>query len=777
MLSRRIARASPFRLATALPARPLPAIQLRTYIPDSMTGQGGVLERKYPKSDYAGLSEAQDPEMNGGYVNPPRIKRQFRDPHGDWWDKQERRNYGEPVHEDHDMMGMFTPYEYTWVKPGKGLLQIGAFITAVFTLAYGISLVYPDRRSYPREFEGGLVKELGGAGAPRRALLSNLPNTSTAFPGTRPSTMRYEDWDVILFPAGRDSKVPFKEFKVGCHVVPDVELSHIYGSMGMPVMTCFVPSLAAGAPFQISIHSWKNPEISQFTRTYSKHADLVKFEARIMLDGRMVASTAFDRKVNGPHLITSTFEFTKTGELERLKFPYFRRELLFQSHWNPGDDIGRIKIVISEGFPRDSLSVPIERVKNVVTFSFQHAPLETLESTGIAWPNPTMWRRPPYAPSMPVPTFHPADGPDSHAHSPRRRSLLLRNSKSQGFPAPMVTGNIFEPAPQATTGFGGNPVLQVPYLPRNNTGSGSSLSYPDPFTESAAYMEWINSVTNAQSSDSVGGKTPWPVNMRSSRKQSSSDTNMPDFVHSHVGDPMHISGPSLEDDPMSLKVPTNTPTAGPLDEHQSVQYPVCSHSMGLPPDLATSLTHSLLNQPFPLPIQPHNIPLPSSEVKSRKENRQLAVGESNALSGLSTPHIDHVEDRKFSQSGFNLGSVESGHVLAGPSENAECASPANLQSATRTNSVSRNGTAADFGSNITNFSAGPLNNMGDTTGNTLNLGFGSNSNNNNTSGSGMKRTRTFTPVSAKVIDEEDEPRRASPHVRIAGFGADMINDA
>lgn len=31
--------------------------------------------------------------------------------------------------------------------------------------------------------------------------------------------MRYEDWDILLFP--RDCKVPFKEFKVACHVVHD----------------------------------------------------------------------------------------------------------------------------------------------------------------------------------------------------------------------------------------------------------------------------------------------------------------------------------------------------------------------------------------------------------------------------------------------------------------------------------------------------------------------------------------------------------------------------
>lgn len=66
---------------------------------------------------------------------------------------------------------------------------------------------------------------------------------------------------------------------------------------------------------------------------------------------------------------------TKQGELEQLQFPSFRRELLFQNHWSPSDDLGRIKVLISEGFPRDSPSNPIERVKNVVAFAFQHAPL------------------------------------------------------------------------------------------------------------------------------------------------------------------------------------------------------------------------------------------------------------------------------------------------------------------------------------------------------------------------------------------------------------------
>ena len=108
-------------------------------------------------------------------MQPARVKRQFRDPYGDWWDKQERRNYNEPVHEDYDQLGMFTPYEYTWTTPGKGLAQIGAFIATFLSVCYIVKLTYPDRVTVPREFEDGLEKELGGPGAVRVSFFSCFP--------------------------------------------------------------------------------------------------------------------------------------------------------------------------------------------------------------------------------------------------------------------------------------------------------------------------------------------------------------------------------------------------------------------------------------------------------------------------------------------------------------------------------------------------------------------------------------------------------------------------
>lgn len=68
-------------------------------------------------------------------------------------------------------------------------------------------------------------------------------------------------------------------------------------------------------------------------------------------------------------------DLDKNGDFEKLKFPGFHKEVLSQSYWSAGDDLGRIKIVLAEGFGRDNLSYPFDRIKNIAAFSFQHAPL------------------------------------------------------------------------------------------------------------------------------------------------------------------------------------------------------------------------------------------------------------------------------------------------------------------------------------------------------------------------------------------------------------------
>jgi hypothetical protein len=51
--------------------------------------------------------------------------------------------------------------------------------------------------------------------------------------------------------------------------------------------------------------------------------------------------------------------------------------MLTQSYWNAGENIGRVKVTIAEGFVHGRNDSPFMRTKNIVTFSFQHAPQGT----------------------------------------------------------------------------------------------------------------------------------------------------------------------------------------------------------------------------------------------------------------------------------------------------------------------------------------------------------------------------------------------------------------
>ena len=108
-----------------------------------------------------------DRGQNGGYINPPAELRSKRDPHADWWDKQERRNYGEPVHEDNDILGALSLHDYDHFTPGWGGVLLGTFVVTVLGLCGVVSLIYPDRISVPKQYAGGLEAELGGSRAVR----------------------------------------------------------------------------------------------------------------------------------------------------------------------------------------------------------------------------------------------------------------------------------------------------------------------------------------------------------------------------------------------------------------------------------------------------------------------------------------------------------------------------------------------------------------------------------------------------------------------------------
>ena len=104
-----------------------------------------------------------DPNMNGGYPDLPRVKRQHRDPYGDWWDTQDRRNFGEPVHEDNDILGIFATEDYTWTSAGWGAVLMGTFVATFLGVCTVVYYTYPDTPAVPRRFPGGLDRELGGS--------------------------------------------------------------------------------------------------------------------------------------------------------------------------------------------------------------------------------------------------------------------------------------------------------------------------------------------------------------------------------------------------------------------------------------------------------------------------------------------------------------------------------------------------------------------------------------------------------------------------------------
>ncbi len=175
-----------------------------------------------------------------------------------------------------------------------------------------------------------------------------------------------------------------------------------------------------------------------------------------------------------------------------------------------------------------------------------------------------MWRGTILNPSLPVPTYHPEEGFQSHSHSPRRKVVAAKGANNQELHIPFMSGMI--PGRSSSSFMNSTFAQSQPLLQRSGTRSGSSC--PDPFTEPAAYQEWLGSLGLSQNHlPQPEANSLWPTFTRTSGKHMNTDTSMPDYVTSTCGqfpesDLMHVSGPSLEDDlgAQILKVPITTPT-------------------------------------------------------------------------------------------------------------------------------------------------------------------------------------------------------------------------
>ncbi|KAH6709222.1 hypothetical protein BKA61DRAFT_678120 [Leptodontidium sp. MPI-SDFR-AT-0119] len=522
--------------------------------------------------------------------------------------------------------------------------------------------------------------------------------------------MRYQNWDVLLFPD--QHKVPLQEFKTSCQVIQDPESHNLQLSpLLLPTVTSFIPGLPAGAAFRVSVHCWQNPEVSRYCQSLKKSSDVVMFEARLFIDGRLAGSKWFDRSGPWPAIIDLSVDLDKHGEFEKMRFPAFHKELLSQSYWNAGDDLGRIKVVISEGFSREQQTYPFDRIKNIVSFSFQHAPLDVLEASSIAWPNAAMWRQVPIVGPYFAQQFSPRQGSDGievHSHSPRHRQ-----SSRSTFPNP-----------------------------------GGSMPPPPPlFPRQPAYDPFITDHTN---NPAFSG---W-------RHTSTTDTSMPDYSSSNtrssnsrqVSDPMQFekTGRQFESIQMpgayeSLCEALMPAAAGPVAPANTPDNGLVGNMAGL--SAASRRASSKMSIDGPVKAEEQQKPKPStslkssgfSNVKSRKENIQD--------SPLVTININPVGN----ENATRKVSIPLANVI-NPLESVETNTVSHEDSTRKANQLS-----ASIGNQAGIIGSTPANN--EHPARRASQPF-------TTTNSGTKRQRVVTPAAAKVIDDEDEPR-SSPSIRKA----------
>lgn len=203
--------------------------------------------------------------------------------------------------------------------------------------------------------------------------------------------MRFEDFDVLLFPGAGDNAahVPCKEFRVQCAVVRDSRGSELLthtSSSGYeltveadftPLLTGFIPSLAPGSQFQISIHSW-TPQRFRFHPEVAPNADSPQqvWHVQLTVDGVIIGIEIFQPDVVWPKVISLANTQVIRGRIQPLRFPQFHEEVMKESSWDALSDLGRIKVEISEGYLRGARgNQSFVKLTTHAIFSFQHAPM------------------------------------------------------------------------------------------------------------------------------------------------------------------------------------------------------------------------------------------------------------------------------------------------------------------------------------------------------------------------------------------------------------------
>ncbi|KAG8716396.1 hypothetical protein FRC11_013379 [Ceratobasidium sp. 423] len=117
------------------------------------------VEFKQPKND---------PQL-GDYPQLPPISLQRRPAKG-WWNAQERRNFGETVPEQYEILSIWAPDVFD-ISRGSALKQFGIAVAVFIGFTLAVKASVPERPAAPRSYPyGGLVTELGGLDANKAAV-------------------------------------------------------------------------------------------------------------------------------------------------------------------------------------------------------------------------------------------------------------------------------------------------------------------------------------------------------------------------------------------------------------------------------------------------------------------------------------------------------------------------------------------------------------------------------------------------------------------------------
>ncbi|KAL2050234.1 hypothetical protein ABVK25_009461 [Lepraria finkii] len=349
--------------------------------------------------------------------------------------------------------------------------------------------------------------------------------------------MRYNNWDVLIFPETGESKTPLQEFGTVCMVTEDPDIPSAPSTAHpaylttvtrpLPTVSCYIPSLPNDTPFRVSLHSWATPQPSRATLSMSSPENVILYEARVWVDGICVAGIWFNQDPSWPQVIDMSsrklffrenipstdpdIDVDKANNLGQLRFPPFHSEMLTQVWADATQNLGRVKIIIAEGIRNGQGNYGFQRLKNVVMFSFQHAPLHILENCGIAWPNAGMWLQAQqqfYNVSSMYPD--PADA-EAHGHSPRCRDASTALARLE---AKMVSpGN----------GTAGQPAFQDCGVNSNDPFWSQHGPVSDPFTGGVSFNSFYKNMASCNTTGPAGD-----VTMKSRSASSSHEVPTPD---------------------------------------------------------------------------------------------------------------------------------------------------------------------------------------------------------------------------------------------------------